>query len=550
MLTFLRRYRPQSWRTVVAWVLTAFAFLIVWFALVGPDDLARLGVGAFIRIPIEGLLILALLVVLPPKPRRIVAWVVGVILGMLTVIKIIDMGFYDFLDRPFDSASDWSYFASAEGLLGVSIGHSEALLFLFAAAALAVAVVVFVPLAVVRLSRLASGHRTTTLRTVTALGAVWVLCAALGAHVFGSTPIASSGVANLAYAQVSQVSAGLQDKKTLAAAAANDPYRNTPASDLLTGLKGKDVIITFVESYGQVAVQGSSFSPQVDQVLRAGTSSLQAAGFSSESAWLTSPTFGGISWLAHSTLQSGLWINNQQRYNDLVGTDRTTLSDVFKRAGWHTVADDPSNDRAWPEGKTFYHYDQIYDSRNVGYKGPNFSYATMPDQFILSTFQRLELSKPDHAPVMAEIDLVSSHTPWTPLPHMVPWSSVGDGSIYNGMPQQGQSPTAVWKKASQVQAAYGQSIQYSLSSLISFVQTYPDPNLVLVVLGDHQPATIVSGQGASHTVPISIIAHDPAVMDRISSWGWQSGLLPSPSAPLWSMDAFRDRFLTAYGPQP
>jgi hypothetical protein len=48
---------------------------------------------------------------------------------------------------------------------------------------------------------------------------------------------------------------------------------------------------------------------------------------------LTSPTFGGISWLAHSTLQSGLWIDNQQRYNQLVASNRFTLSDAFKQAG-------------------------------------------------------------------------------------------------------------------------------------------------------------------------------------------------------------------------
>ena len=48
-------------------------------------------------------------------------------------------------------------------------------------------------------------------------------------------------------------------------------------------------------------------------------------------------------------------------------------------------------------------------------------------------------------------------------------------------------------------------------------------------------------------MPITIIAHDPQVLDRISPWGWQDGMLPSPSAPVWPMDAFRDRFLSAYG---
>jgi hypothetical protein len=132
---------------------------------------------------------------------------------------------------------------------------------------------------------------------------------------------------------------------------------------------------------------------------------------------------------------------------------------------------------------------------------------------------------------------------------MVDWNDVGDGSVFDPMPAQGQSANAVWRDRSQVRAAYGRSIEYSLNTLISFVQNYHDNNLVLVLLGDHQPATIVSGERASRDVPITIVAHDPAVMDRISGWGWQDGLRPGPNAVVWPMDAFRDRFLTAYGPR-
>ena len=149
----------------------------------------------------------------------------------------------------------------------------------------------------------------------------------------------------------------------------------------------------FVESYGKVAVQDSSFSPRVDAALDRGTQRLQAAGFSARSAFLTSPTFGGISWLAHSTMQSGVWVDSQRRYDQLVTSDRFTLSEAFKRAGWRTVDDVPSNNRDWPQGSSFYHYDKLYDRRNVGYRGPTFAYASMPDQYVLAALQRLELAK-------------------------------------------------------------------------------------------------------------------------------------------------------------
>jgi hypothetical protein len=57
---------------------------------------------------------------------------------------------------------------------------------------------------------------------------------------------------------------------------------------------------------------------------------------------------------------------------------------------------------------------------------------------------------------------------------------------------------------------------------------------------------VVSGQDATHDVPVTLLAADPAVLDRIGSWGWDPGMRPAQDAPVWPMDAFRDRFLTAF----
>ncbi|HEU0195551.1 MAG TPA: hypothetical protein VFQ71_15205, partial [Gaiellales bacterium] len=70
--------------------------------------------------------------------------------------------------------------------------------------------------------------------------------------------------------------------------------------------------------------------------------------------------------------------------------------------------------------------------------------------------------------------------------------------------------------------------------------------LVLVLMGDHQPTTTISGYGANHEVPVSLITHSGAVLDRIRPWHWQDGLLPGRGAPLWSMGSFRDRFLDTF----
>jgi hypothetical protein len=170
----------------------------------------------------------------------------------------------------------------------------------------------------------------------------------------------------------------------------------------------------------------------------------------------------------------------------------------------------------------------------------------MPDQYTMSALHRNELAAKDRKPVMAEIDLVSSHIPWTHLPRMIDWNTIGDGSVYGPMPAQGKTQAEVWSDAANVRAAYAESIRYSLDTLISYMTTYGNKDTVMVFLGDHQPGPSVSGDSRNHDVPISIVAGDPAVLDSIDSWGWQDGLNPSPSAPVWGMDAFRDKFLNAF----
>ena len=537
-------------RTRIAAVLTILAILVVWVALVAPDQPSRLTPSTFLRLPLEGIVVIALALALPGTARRLLAWVVGPALGLLVIVKILDMGFFTTFDRPFDPVGDLSYAGIGIETLRVSVGRTAANLAAAGAVVLVVAVLVLTTLAVLRLTRVAAGHRRRSLQAVMTLGVVWVLCWVFGAQLVSGAPVASTSAADLAVHEVHAVQAGLEDHGIFADEIRRDRFRNTPAMELLTGLRGKDVILAIVESYGRGAVQGSSFSPGIDAVLDQGTKRLQAAGFSSRSGFLTSSTFGGASWLAHSTLHSGLLVNSQRRYYQLIPTHRFTLSQAFKRAGWRIVDDVPSNNRNWPQGLRFYHWDKIYDRRNVGYHGPRFAYASMPDQYVLSALQRLELAKPHRRPLFAEVDLVSSHAPWTRIPQLINWSDVGNGSIFNRIPVDQVTKGELWSDSRRVRAAYGRSIEYTLNTLVSFVRHYGDKNLVLVVLGDHQPWTIVSGQGPSHDVPISVIAHDPAVLDKIAGWGWEDGLRPGPQAPVWPMSAFRDRFLSAFDSRP
>ena len=540
---------PGRVRTVVGVALSVLAVLVVWAALVVPDDPTHLSAASLLRVPLEGLVLIAAALAMPPRIRRFLAWIVGPVLALVVLLKILNLGFYVAFDRQFDPYQDLSYASIGAETLRSSVGGASAHLIIAGILGLLVTVLLLMTFAVRRVIRVATGHRLWSVRTVAALSGVWILCGLFGAHLVSRTPIATANAAGLVVNEAHVLQADIDGPAAFAKEIKRDRYRNTPAARLLTDLRGKDVILAFVESYGQVAVQGSSFSDGVDGVLQSGNRQLASAGFSARSGFLTSPTFGGISWLAHSTMQSGVWVNSQRRYNQLVGTDRFTLSQAFKRAGWRTVDDVPSNNRYWAPGNTYYHYDKVYDRRDVGYKGPTFAYASMPDQYVMAALQRQELAKRHRSPVFAEVDLVSSHEPWSKVPKLLPWSKLGDGSVFNTRSTHTDT-RATFSNSKTARPAYALSIKYTMSALVSWVQHYGTDKTVMIVLGDHQPWTVISGLGASHEVPISVIAKDPAVMSKVAGWGWNDGLLPRPNAPVWQMSSFRDRFLSTFGSTP
>jgi hypothetical protein len=530
-------------------VTITLAVMLVLLALVTPDELGGIDLAGLVSIPLEGLLGLALLLSLPIRAMPVAATLFGVALGLLAMIKLLDMGFQAVLARPFHPMLDWMLLDDGMRFLAGAIGSAPAIGSLAAAVILTTALIILLTRCVQHLARLVVRHQGAAARTLVVLTALWLTCAMLGIQVIPGVPVAADGAAFYFRHRQGTTATALQDQQEIAAAASADPFGSTPGEELLTALRGKDVIIAFVESYGRDAVENPEFAPQVGAVLEAGDHRLSAAGFASRSAFLTSPTAGGSSWLAHATLLSGLWIDNQQQYNALPSSHRMTLTGAFRRANWRTVGVMPGNDSAWPESESL-GYDRIYDANEMGYKGPRFSWATMPDQYTLARFKRTEHMAPDRRPVMAEITLVSSHAPWEPIPRLVDWKDIGDGSVFDTMAAANDPPEAILtRNPGRVRIDYRASIEYSLSSLISYIETYGDDNLVVIFLGDHQPSPIVTGQGASRDVPISIVSRDRSVLERISPWGWQEGLKPDAQAPVWRMDAFRDRFLTAFGPQ-
>ena len=493
---------PGRRRSSQVATVAAFATLII--APLVPAVLTSGSPAAMMGLPAESIAVVLILLTLPWNVARgIAAGAFGAVVVIASICAALDVGFRATVDRAFSIVEDWRGLASAFGVVADATGPGSAVLLSAAVVALLVGAGIAIARAALRVGRVTRGSGREGLVGAAAVTLTWVLGALVGAQLWPGMPLAAAASTDAIASTSARTGMSLHEQQAFERSLRSDDLA-PPNGGLLAALEGKDVVIAFLESYGRVALEDPSLSIGIDRVLDDGGAQLAADGFSAHSAFLPSPPCGGVSGLAHATLQSGVWVDSQQKYDRLTSTDRMTLSRAFDAAGWRTVAVVPSNHEHWEAGDSFYGYDAVLDSRNMGYRGPPFSYARIPDQYTWQHFYDRELIGAT-GPVMAEIDFVSSHTPWTPLPRLVPWSSLGDGSVYDSQPSAGQSPAEVWSDPRRVQALYGASVEYTLGAMFSFLHTYDRSDLVLIVLGDHQPSRFVSGGGAGREVPITFI---------------------------------------------
>ena len=107
---------------------------------------------------------------------------------------------------------------------------------------------------------------------------------------------------------------------------------------------------------------------------------------------------------------------------------------------------------------------------DLGYRGKPFNWVTMPDQFTLAAFERELLDPGPRPPVFAEIALISSHAPWTPIPPLLPWEALGDGRVFDAYATAGDPPEVVWRDPDRVREQYRRALDYVLRAVGGFAE--------------------------------------------------------------------------------
>ncbi len=521
------------------------AVVLIHLALIQPNHPQATTWGAFAVFPLELPAILVALALAHGGWSRALRVALTATLGVMVAVKAADFAGNATLGRAVNPVLDGHLAVSGWRLLSGAVGTPLAFAAALSLAALLALVLVALWRATGRIAALAPPP--VARRALVVLLVPTIVLAGLDAarEVRSFDPPGAAFTTRLGWDHLRDAARARADIATFRAETGHDATADLAPDAILPDLRGRDVLLVFIESYGRVALEHPLYAPTIRATLAELEPRLVAQGLAMRSGYLTAPIVGGQSWLAHASLLSGLRIDSEGRYRALTASPRRTLLHLAQTAGWRSVAVMPAITLGWAEAAWF-GYDRVLAAHDLGYAGPRFNWVTMPDQFTLAAFERAELGLLPRAPVFAEIALISSHAPWTPIPPLLPWENLGDGRVFETHARAGPAPDDLWRDPDLVREQFRQALDYSLRAIGGFAQRRAGDPPLMIVLGDHPPAPFVSLGAGGRDVPIHAIG-PPALVARFADWGWTEGLVPGPDVGAREMAAFRDLFLTSFG---
>jgi hypothetical protein len=303
----------------------------------------------------------------------------------------------------------------------------------------------------------------------------------------------------------------------------------------LPGLAGDDVIVQFLESYGAAAFDTPGIASDIAAHQAEFASVIAQTSRRVASAYVISPTYGGGSWLAHSSFMTGLDVKDNFTYKLLLTQERPTLASRFAALGYRPVALMPGMRSEWPEGM-FYRFASIYGSRALDYRGPEFGWWRIPDQYSLARLAELEMTDAPRDPLFVLFTTISSHMPFRPTPPYQPeWTRLLTAEPYDASSvNDAMTRLPEWTN---LQSSYAGTLVYTFQYLTGFLRQHQGRDFIWILIGDHQPPASVSGEGARWDVPVHVVSGNDAIIDALLQQGFVEGMTPAqaPLGPLYEL---------------
>jgi len=324
--------------------------------------------------------------------------------------------------------------------------------------------------------------------------------------------------------------------------------QSPPMDSDLSRVAGADVFLIFIESYGAISFDHPEISRRLAPARNDFAAAVAETHRSVVSAFVESPTFGGGSWLAHLSLLSGIEVRDPETNATLMAARRDTMARAFGRHGFRTIGLMPGMRQSWPEG-SFYGFDAIYSAAKLDYHGPEFGWFAIPDQYSLARLDAAEIAAQPRRPAFVFFPTISTHFPFLPAPPYQPdWPRM----LASNRPYDGPSIVRAYDRQPDwitFIPGYAVALTYDFATIGGYLRLRADRDGVMILLGDHQPPALVTGEGASHDVPVHIVASRRAILDRLESHGFRRGMTPQAPA-IGHMHALLPILLDAFGDRP
>jgi hypothetical protein len=331
--------------------------------------------------------------------------------------------------------------------------------------------------------------------------------AAFSISLSGRADLVRPALADLVQAQVKQVTSTLAEREALLARAGSLRMQAQP----IPSLTGRDVVMVFVESYGVSALEQRRYADVLNPVLARAESTLAAAGLAAVTARMESPIRGGQSWLSHASVLSGQHIDNDYWYSLVLESGQGFLTDDLRLTGHTPLVVAPAIVQPWPEAKAL-GFEAIYPAEALEYAGPASGWVGIPDQYTLHRYGRH--LRPRHpGPVFSVLMLISSHAPWSPGPPLVrDWDRLDRADPWPEWTASAKDPLAYWRDTDRLRSRYPHSLAYSLEAVFEWAARDLSEDALLIVLGDHQTAPLITGHDAGPDVPVHFISGDISIL--------------------------------------
>lgn len=338
-------------------------------------------------------------------------------------------------------------------------------------------------------------------------------------------------------------------QRELPRSAALDVALAQPPQQALAALRGRDLNLIFLESYGAMAFEHPRVAPALAASRRQIAHDIAASGRHVASAFVRAATFAGASELSHLSLLTGVDLSDPLRHDLMLTTERPTLVTLLRRAGYQAVGLYPALSWDWNE-RAFYGFDVFLDARDLQWRGPPLGYWKVPDQYSLARYEQLHPRRADHgsAPRFLFFPTITSHLPFGPVPPL----QTDRERLLSDEPFDAETALALqtaFVDWNDMLPNYIGMLDYTYRWLGQWLQQPEPRESVNVWLGDHQPAASVSGPGASWDVPVHIVTRDRALIERFVALGFAVGLEPQRPA-LGGMHELTGLLLRAFDARP